>query len=176
MLPEVSALLRATTKRKDLCSRCSFYLTNPDDCTQSKDLEFAIHPMIENLPVSKERESQLQTVTTYNHQLQQLPSLMRSGWPPDISSVPTSLCEQWKVRHNLCDTDNLVFLNNHTVIPSSMRQEYQKCIHEGHMGIDKCKVKAIVCVYWPAMYEAIEQEVRNVQCATSTARETRRSQ
>ena len=67
------------------------YLTNPDDCTQSKDLEFAIHVMIENLPVSKEKKSQLQTATTHDHQLQQLLSLMRTGWPPDISSVPISL-------------------------------------------------------------------------------------
>ena len=27
------------------------YLTNPDDSTQSKDLEFAIHAMIENQPI-----------------------------------------------------------------------------------------------------------------------------
>ena len=35
------------------------YLTNADDLTQSKDLEFAIHSMVENLPVSKEKKSQL---------------------------------------------------------------------------------------------------------------------
>ena len=136
------------------------YLTNPDDCTQSKDLEFAIHAMIKNLPVSKEKKSQLQTATCHDHQLQQLLSLMRSGWPPDISSVPIPLREYWKVRHNLCDADNLIFLNNRIVIPSSMRQEILKCIHEGHMGIDKCKARARVCVYWPAMYEAIEQAVK----------------
>ena len=136
------------------------YLTNPDDCTQSKDLEFAIHAMIENLPISKEKKSQLQTATSYDHQLQQLLSLMRSGWPPDISSIPIPLREFWKVRHNLCDADNLIFLNNRIVIPSSMRQKILRCIHEGHMGIDKCKARARVCVYWPAMYEAIEQTVK----------------
>ena len=41
-----------------------------------------------------------------------------------------------------------------------MRQEILKRIHEGHMGIDKCKARARVCVYWPAMYEAIEQAVK----------------
>ena len=28
------------------------------------------------------------------------------------------------------------------------------------MGIDKCKARARVCIHWPAMYEAIEQEVK----------------
>ena len=85
---------------------------------------------------------------------------MRSGWPPDISSVPIPLREFWKVRHNLCNADNLIFLNKRIVIPSSMRQEILKRIHEGHMGIDKCKTRARVCVYWPAMYKAIEQAVK----------------
>ena len=136
------------------------YLTNPEDCSQSKDLEFAIHAMIGNLPVSTEKKSQLQSATTHDHQLQQLLSLMCTGWPPDISSVPILLREYWKVRHNLCATDNLVFLNNRIIIPSSMRQEILKCIHEGHMGIDKCKARARVCVYWPGMYEEIEQAVK----------------
>ena len=78
------------TKGKDLhvadaLSRA--YLTNPDGHTYSKDLEFAIHAMIKNLPVSDEKKSQLQAATTHDNQLQQLLSLMRSGWPTDISSV-----------------------------------------------------------------------------------------
>ena len=60
------------------------YLTNPDDHTHRKDLEFAIHAMIKNLPVSNEKKSQLQAGTTHDNQLQQLLSLMRSGWPTDI--------------------------------------------------------------------------------------------
>ena len=136
------------------------YLINPNDSTQSKDLEFAIHAMIENLPVSKEKKSQLQETTANDHQLQQLLTLMRSGWPTDISNVPISLREYWKLKHNLCSADNLIFMNNRIVIPSAMRQEILKRIHEGHMGIEKCKSRARVCVYWPAMYDAIEHEVK----------------
>ena len=44
------------------------HLTNPEDCSQSKDLEFAIHAMIGNLPVSTEKKSQLQTATTHDLQ------------------------------------------------------------------------------------------------------------
>ena len=116
--------------------------------------------MIEYLPVSEEKRSQLQVATATDHQLQQLLALMRSGWPEDVSSVPISLREYWKIRHNLCCAENLIFMNNRIVIPSTMRQEILKCIHEGHMGIEKCKARARVCVYWPAMYEAIENKVR----------------
>ena len=133
------------------------YLTNSDDSTQSKDLEFTIHAMIENPSVSKEKKSQLQVATAHDHQLQQLLALMRSGWPTDISSIPISLCEYWNIRHNLCCADNLLFVNNQIVIPSTMRQEVLKCIHEGHMSIEKCKS---MCIYWPAMYEVIKHKVK----------------
>ena len=136
------------------------YLTNHDDSTQSKDLEFAIHAIIENLSVSKEKKSQLQIATANDHQLQQLLMLMRSEWPTDVSNVPISLREYWKIRHSLCCADNLILMNNRIVIPSTMRQEILKCIHEGHMGTEKCKARARSCVYWPSMYEAIEHKVK----------------
>ena len=136
------------------------YLTNADDLTQSKDLEFAIHSMVENLPISKEKKSQLQVATANDHQLQQVLEIMRNGWPADVSNVPVCLRAYWKIRHNLCCVDNLIFMNNHIVIPSALRQDILKSIHEGHMGIGKCKARARLCVYWPAMYESIEHEVK----------------
>jgi len=59
------------------------YLTNPDDFTQSRDLEFTIHATIENLPVSDAKKSQLQAATVNDRQLQQLLKLMKSGWPTE---------------------------------------------------------------------------------------------
>ena len=44
-----------------------------------------------------------------------------------------------------------------------MRAYVLKCIHQGHMGIEKSKARARACVYWPAMYSDIEHEVK--QCA-----------
>ena len=45
-----------------------------------------------------------------------------------------------------------------------MGSEILKCIHTGHMGIERSKARAKVCVYWPGMYQAIESEVK--QCST----------
>ena len=47
-------------------------------------------------------------------------------------------------------------MNRRIVIPASMRSEILKSIHTGHMGIEKSKARARACVYWPAMYHAIE--------------------
>jgi len=47
--------------------------------------------------------------------------------------------------------------------PLAMRPYLLKCIHQGHMGIEKSKVLTRVCVYWPAIYSDIEAEVK--QCS-----------
>ena len=93
--------------------------------------------MIENLLVSKEKKSELQIATANDHQLQQLLTLIRGEWPTNVSNIPISLREYWKVRHNLCCADNLIFTNNRIVIPTTMRQEILKYIHEGHIGTEK---------------------------------------
>ena len=54
-------------------------------------------------------------------------------------------------------------LNNRIVIPTSMRSFLMKCIHQGHMGIEKSKVRARACVCWPNMYNNIESKVK--QCS-----------
>ena len=123
------------------------YLTNPDDFTQSRDLEFTINAMIENLPISDEKKSELQAATVDDHQLQQLLTLMKSGWPTDVSNVPISLRDYWEVRHNLCSADNLILMNNRIVIPSTMQPEILKCIHKGHTWASRNVRQELECVY-----------------------------
>ena len=151
------------TKGKDLyiadtLSRA--YLTASSDDTDHEDIELAVHTMIQNLPVSDAKLTQLQSATESDEQLQQLSTMIRNGWPNNISNVPMILREYWKVKHKLHVADKLIFVNNRIVIPSCMRTEILKCIHTGHMGIEKSKARARVCVYWPKMYEAIEYEVK----------------
>ncbi|KAL9977697.1 hypothetical protein ACROYT_G015130 [Oculina patagonica] len=40
-----------------------------------------------------------------------------------------------------------------------MRQDVLNCIHDSHLGIEKCKSRAIAVVYWPGMSTAIERLV-----------------
>ena len=72
------------------------YLTTSED-NDSEDLDVTVHAMIQNLPVSDAKLSQLQTATSNDEQLQELNKIIRTGWPTDISNVPVMLREYWKV-------------------------------------------------------------------------------
>ena len=61
--------------------------------------------------------------------------------------------------------DGLVLKNNCMVIPSSKHDYILKQIHCGHLGIQKCQLRAKETVYWPRISKDIENMVSN--CETS---------
>ena len=133
-------------------------LSDTTDEINSEELELPVHTVVQNLPISEAKKAQLQNATENDEQMQQLCAMIKNGWPTNISNVPTALREYWKVKHNLHMSDQLILMKDRLVIPASMQNYILQCIHKGHMGIEKCK---LICVYWPSMYKAIEQEVQS---------------
>jgi len=137
------------------------YLTVPSTDNDIEDLEFAVHALVRDLPVSDSKLSQLQSATQADEQMQKLYQYITTGWPTNINNVPLSLRSFWKLRHELHIAEKLILLNNRIVIPRAMRTYLLKCIHQGHMGIEKSKARARACVYWPDMYSDIENTVKH---------------
>ena len=52
------------------------------------------------------------------------------------------------------------------MIPQSMRLEILESIHQGHLGVSKCRARAQISVWWPGMSKTIEELVSKcVTCA-----------
>jgi len=81
----------------------------------------------------------------------------------NIASVLEDLRQYWKVREDLSTVDDLILMANHLVIPVKRQAKVLQSIHEGHLGIEKCKARAKMCVYWPNVSDSIEQLVK--QCS-----------
>ena len=47
------------------------------------------------------------------------------------------------------------------VIPGKKQDDILKLIHEGHLGLTKCKLHAKETVYWPGLNEQLEQLILN---------------
>ena len=130
--------------------------------------------MIQNLPVSDAKKIQLQNATENDEQMQKLSRMIQTGWPANIVNVARILHDYWKVKHNLHIADQLIFMKDQLVVPSSMQSEILKCIHKGHIGIEKCKFRARSCVYWPSMYNAIEQEVQSCSVCAAYSKQNQK--
>lgn len=61
--------------------------------------------------------------------------------------------------------NGLLLKQDKIIIPQKMRQEILTRVHEGHLGIEKCKRRARETVFWPGMNRDIESLIsRCVTC------------
>ena len=105
------------------------YLHVPSTDNDEDDLEFAVHSLVRDLPVSDSRLSELQSATASDVQMQQLHEYITTGWPANISSVPLSLRTFWNLRNDLHAAENLILINNRIVIPAAIPEMYPSRAH-----------------------------------------------
>ena len=61
------------------------------------------------------------------------------GRPDNINNIPESVKEYWKVHDQLHVADGLSFVGGRLVVSIAMKNVALQAIHEGDMGIEKCK-------------------------------------
>ena len=54
-------------------------------------------------------------------------------------------------------------MGTHIAIPHKKHQATLNLIHEGHLGLNKCKLRAKDTVYWPGLNEQLEKLVLNFE-------------
>ncbi|XP_064476830.1 uncharacterized protein K02A2.6-like [Ornithodoros turicata] len=68
------------------------------------------------------------------------------------------------VQSELTVVDGLLFKGTKVVVPTSMRSEMLQRIHDGHLGINKCLIRARQLVFWPGLSGDIKSLIK--RCAT----------
>ena len=89
---------------------------------------------------------------------------IEKGWPAHRKSAEPSIRQYEGIRAELHVAEYLIFKVERVVIPSSMRAEVLKKVHETHLGIEKCKARARASLYWPGMTNDIEEMI--AKCPT----------
>ena len=59
--------------------------------------------------------------------------------------------------------DGLILKGTRIVVPSQKQGEILKLIHEGHLGLTKCKLRTKKTVYWPGLNDQLEKLLVNCQ-------------
>ena len=148
------------------------FLNVSDD--NSEETELAVHTLTNNLPLSERRKTEFKMATKSDYVLQQVYKLIMDGWPVNINNVPQAAREFWKVRDEISVADSLLFVGERLVVPDAMKKVALEAIHEGHLGIEKCKQRGRSCVYWPAMNADIEQLVKQCEICNRFATSNRK--
>lgn len=75
--------------------------------------------------------------------------------------IPKDIKHFWNFKHEIYEIDGIVFKNQSIIIPTSLRNEMLNIIHDGHLGIEKCKNRARGLLYWPKINQDIENLIEN---------------
>ncbi|XP_037828511.1 uncharacterized protein K02A2.6-like [Lucilia sericata] len=88
---------------------------------------------------------------------------VKNGWPENKKNVDQDVMPYYKVKDEISILDDILLKNNQILIPKCLRKSILNKIHEGHLGIQRCKNLARQSVYWPGIYNDIENIVTNCE-------------
>ena len=83
------------------------------------------------------------------------------GWPKSIKQVLPELQPFWTFREELTVEDGLILKGTRIVIPNKQCKAILQLLHEGNLGLNKCKLRAKGSVYWPGLNDQLEELVLN---------------
>ncbi|XP_063233061.1 uncharacterized protein K02A2.6-like [Bacillus rossius redtenbacheri] len=149
----------------DALSRAS----GPDTNFELHEQEIAAQQglVVHHIQASNKTLGNLQSETLKDETLIQLKAVILKGWPNTSKKLPSCVKEYYSFKEDLTIQDDLIYKGTQIVIPTSMRGALLDKIHYTHLGIQKCKLRARECVFWPGMSRDIENRVGN--CTTCRA-------
>ena len=87
-----------------------------------------------------------------------------SGWLSTIREVPSEIQPYWIFMEELTVKDGIVLKGIHIVISHKKHQAtLNQLMHEGHLGLNKCKLRAKDTVYREGFNEQLVKPVLNCE-------------
>ena len=137
-----------------------------------KDIEGQVHMIIQSHPISDAKLNEFRLATSQDSVLCSLMNMIKTGWPNDYKYIPKHLNDYWQYRDCLTTDNGIIYKGEQIVVPTVLRGLVKEKIHEGHLGIGKCTLRAKTYFFWPHMRKSIEDLVK----ACSVCQEHRNEQ
>ena len=101
----------------------------------------------------------LRIETQEDDELALLKHTIMTGWLSTIREVPRDIQSYGTFREELTVGDGIVLKGTCIVIPHKKHQAMLNLICEGHLGLNKCKLRAKDTVYWLDLNEQLERSL-----------------
>ena len=123
-----------------------------------EEVEAYIRGIVASLPATTYRLHQFREEQARDPICSQVLRFCETTWP-DKHQIPQGLIPYWKVRDALTAHKSLLLYKSRIVIPMSLQRETLSRIHEGHQGIERCRMRAKASVWWPGLSRELTDKV-----------------
>tara|TARA_B110000881_G_scaffold207396_1_gene211562 strand:- start:705 stop:4865 length:4161 start_codon:yes stop_codon:yes gene_type:complete len=149
----------------DSLSRAPTGLPSEDDLMLIAEVEAYADSIVSTMPASEQRLHQLIREQKADETCMRIREYCTTGWPAYLPHLPL-LRPYWENRGHFGIVEDMLLYDDRLVIPQSMRLDILESIHQGHLGVSKCRSRARISVWWPGMSKTIEEMVTKcVTCA-----------
>ena len=147
----------------DTLSRSPIQSTGSDAHNLQEDAEYLMETCINNLPASSQRVAEFREAQAADTICSAIITYCQNKWPKK-QNVPLQIKPYWQARGQLTVHDNLLLYGQRIIVPAALQWQVLSKIHEGHQGVQKCRLRANISVWWPGISKHIEDLIE--QCPT----------
>ncbi|XP_029648387.1 uncharacterized protein K02A2.6-like [Octopus sinensis] len=141
---------------KDLILAYALSRLSSHDKHEMEGLSIKVHHIVN---VTTTKLAEIKEETSKDEELQLLTQMVIQGWPEKRHQVQPLIREYWAIHDDISVENGILMAGSRIIIPKSMQKEILNKIHQGHLGMEKCKLRAKSAVYWVGMYKDIEKTV-----------------
>ena len=132
------------------------------------EVELFAAETIANLPASTQRIDVYKLKQQEDSTCCEIVRHCQQGWPSK-HQVTAQMKPYWAVRNALIVNRGLLMYNCHIVVPFSLQKETLEKIHQGHQGIERCRLWAAECsmVAWSLQRHSGDSKEMSCVCKAS---------
>ena len=124
------------------------------------EVEAFVDSVIQSLPATSQRLEIYRRAQAEDSVCSKVIEYCQSSWP-EKRTLDLSITPYWKVRGSITVQSGLLLYNQCIIVPRSLQRETLDRIHEGHQGIERCRMRTKTSVWWPGISSQITTLVEN---------------
>ena len=137
----------------------------PGDQSGEQEVEQWMITAVQSIPASEQRLEKYSLAQKEDKVCTLLLKFCKTEWPPK-QSLDKELKPYWDARHKISVEGKLDLLlyGSRIIVPLSMQASTLDKLHEGHQGIQRCRLRAQESVWWPGISSQIKDKIQ--RCPT----------
>ena len=143
----------------DTLSRVPVCSVEREELSFQEEVELSATETVANLPASTKKIDFYKQKQQEDPTCREIATYCQQKWPSK-NEITSHMKPYWAVRNALTVNQGLLLYNCRIVVPVSLQNETLGKIHQGHQGIERCRLLAQNSVWWPGLYRDIQETVR----------------